>query len=99
MRVILGAEEKEAKRTMNHASSLVALWKSVVMAFNGTVLAQKRQEDPQNAARWNLKFGIGIRLNIGIGPVAEITEVGSRLPVLYILVIQILISSFSVDRH
>lgn len=75
VRVTLGLEERQAVRTMHHASSLVSLWKSVVMAFNGTVLAQKRREDPEHAGRWNLKFGTGICLNRGIGPVAEITDV------------------------
>ncbi|KAL2281212.1 hypothetical protein FJTKL_11662 [Diaporthe vaccinii] len=42
------------------------------MIFNKTVLFQKRRQDPNNAGKWNLKFGTGIQLNRGSGPISEL---------------------------
>ncbi|KAI7785349.1 Mitosis inhibitor protein kinase mik1 [Diaporthe eres] len=71
-RVSTGPQEREAKRSYKQASSLISLWKSTVMIFNKTVLFQKRRQDPNNAGKWNLKFGTGIQLNRGSGPISEL---------------------------
>lgn len=78
-RVVLGTEERQEKRAFRQASSLISLWKSTVLGANRTVLAQKRWDDPDNAARWTLKFGTGIVLNRGSGPINEIITVRPAL--------------------
>ncbi|KAK7735967.1 hypothetical protein SLS63_003485 [Diaporthe eres] len=71
-RVDLGPSEKKAERTVKSARTLANVWRSLVVHFNRTVLAQKRREDPANSARWNLSFKEGLFSQKGVGPVYEL---------------------------
>lgn len=79
-RVDLGPNEKKAERTVKSARTLANVWRSLVVHFNRTVLAQKRREDPANSARWNLSFKEGLFSQKGVGPVYELIRVCSPRP-------------------
>ncbi|KUI64507.1 Mitosis inhibitor protein kinase mik1 [Cytospora mali] len=73
-RVSLGPTEMEAERTVRSARTILNIWRHLVFHFNRTVLVRKRQEDPANAARWNLGFKEGLFTQKGVGPVYEIVR-------------------------
>jgi len=69
----LGPEEFRVVRTVNSASTVMALWKTLVLNADNTILMQKRREDPTNKNKWRLRWDAG---KLTQGPVYEISKVG-----------------------
>lgn len=74
-RICLGPEEYELQRSVTSATTLLSAWRSLVAEFDQTVLARKRREDPDNMAKWSLKFKDGLLQTKGQGPVADVSRV------------------------
>ncbi|KAL2289652.1 hypothetical protein FJTKL_01892 [Diaporthe vaccinii] len=73
-RICLGPEEYELQRSVTAATTLLLCWRSLVVEFDQTVLARKRREDPDNMAKWSLKFKNGLLQTKGQGPVADVSR-------------------------
>lgn len=78
MRLSIGLAERETQRTLKSASSLMAVWRNLVIESNNTVLGQKRREDPANKQRWTLQFKDGLFNDQGSGPLYDVIRVSSH---------------------
>ncbi|KAL8285643.1 hypothetical protein RB600_009869 [Gaeumannomyces tritici] len=54
--ICLGPEETKLERSVKAAYSVESIWKTLVLAANDTVLAEKRRADPNNASQWTLRY-------------------------------------------
>jgi hypothetical protein len=70
-----GTKEKEMRRTITSAHTLLNVWRSLIAEADCTILLKKRQEDPANKHIWRLKF-IDHANAKGQGPVFEVSKVG-----------------------
>ena len=60
---------------MKCAVSLLTIWRSLVLHFNQTLLAQKRKEDPHNKSQCCLKIDGSLHVDKAAGPVYEVSKV------------------------
>lgn len=74
LRICLGPEEYELKRTMKYCASLLTMWRSLILEFNAIILGAKRRQDPENASRWTLKTP-SVFSSKGSGPVNDVARV------------------------
>ncbi|KAL8410445.1 hypothetical protein RB596_000215 [Gaeumannomyces avenae] len=68
----LGPEESKLERSVKAAYSVESLWRTLVLAANGTVLEEKRRADPDHASQWTLTCNYG-KKSPGTGPVWQIS--------------------------
>lgn len=78
--VCLGPEEYSIVSMVRSAATLQTIWQDLVLEFNRTVLARKREEDPHNKSQWCLKTQEGLFVDIKYGPVFEVNKVCLQHP-------------------
>ena len=85
--LVLGPHESEKRRTVNTAAAVQDVWRDLIAEAHGTMLRDKRQQDPENSTLWEVQFA-GNSSKRGSGPVFEISQVRSPVPKLLSLLIK-----------
>ena len=76
--IVLGPEEYVDKRTLNSASTVLAMWRKLVKEADLTVLEAKRKQEPRSGDKWRLRFhGHNARMPTSSITIFEISRVSS----------------------